>query len=249
MFSLILGNLFLVFSLSLEGTNLKGEIVSSSTDFLLNETTLFEDINESYEGILAECGNSEEVILQTSQGEIVIPCEIAEQGTEAIVQEIVNNQVEQSIDKIIEGTECNSPIGCGLELFLSEEASSYMKKLFYIFLFLSLVLITAKFFLSAEKINTPISVGSMIVLSSLPFAVINFTLPYLDNPLLRPIAVLFSGSYSVFVASMTIGIILIVTGFGIKFFMMGKSFSERFSSIKNYFSGKSENIKKIKISD
>ena len=85
------------------------------------------------------------------------------------------------------------------------------------------------FFIVEEKLSLPISVGIMTVISSLPFFVINFILPAFKISFLRPVSILFSQSYFVFLLMLGTGAVLITLGLGIKFFKMGYKISELFN--------------------
>lgn len=236
-FSILLGNLFITLSLSLDEKDILSEIASTITDAVVSETMLSEEIEANIGVIQSYCEDNDEFILSTSEGNVAIPCETAHQGTDAIVRSILDDQVNQTVSEFTGNSECNSPEGCVGKLLLSENASDYWKNYFYLAILVSFILAIIMFLLTEEKVNFPITLGTMIVISSLPFLVINFALPYLENSLLSPLSAILSESYTVFLSTFIPGITLIATGFGVKFFMVGSSISGVIVSMKNLFTG------------
>ena len=95
------------------------------------------------------------------------------------------------------------------------------------------------FFLVSEKIDLPIIVGFLIILSSLPILGINKIISLIDFPFIKIIPILFSESGFVFSLMFIIGIAFM--GFGIlaKFFHAGHFLLEKMNS-----SSSKKNIKK-----
>ena len=238
MFSLLPGNIFLTLGLSFDSEGVKSELISSTTKSILDESSLFDEIDSNLNIIQSSCEGESEFSMSTSQGVLLISCEIADQGTEAIVQEAVNRQFDQNFDKLINGKECTSFL-CVTKILFSEDGKDTWFNFFYFALMISLILILIKLVLTVDKINFPIQLGFLIIISSLPFIVLDFILPYFENSILSPLTVLFSETYSVFIISATIGAIFLIFGFGFKFYKMGSNFSFKFEKIKDFFKKKS----------
>src|SRR3989344_2374140 len=120
-----------------------------------------------------------------------------------------------------------------LAIFLSEKENNqaadfdWNKMLFFALCF-SVILIAFLFFFVEEKTNIPIIIGFITIVSSLPSLLIKFTFSYFEN-ILKPLATVFSGSYFAFGIFFSVGIILIATGFGLKFIEIGFYLSKFFN--------------------
>jgi len=237
LFSLIFGNLFLTLSLSLEKNDFRSEIISNIVKIDGEDINLTKEIEENFHILEEDCENNTNILFNQGGYDINISCEVVEQGPDAVLEEGINDVIEN----VVEEAYPNSSLGGYIEkLLLSDDASDYWMRYFYFILIISAILIVVKFILTEEKFNFPISLGFLVVISSLPFAVINFLLSFLENSFLKPLISLFSESYTVFLVALISGIILIILGFGFKFFKMGWSLSEKFGKIKNLFSRKSK---------
>ncbi len=245
MFSLLSGNIFLTLGLSFDSEGVKSELVSSVTGTILNESSFSDNIDSSLDGYKSECENKTEFWISTSQGNFLISCEFVDQGTEAIVQEVVSKQVDQNLDELINKEECTS-FECATKILFSEDGKNIWFSFFYFALMISIILAIIKLILTVDKINFSIQLGFLIIISSLPFIVLDFILPYFENSLLSPLTILFSEAYSVFIISVTTGAILLILGFGFKFYKMGSNFPSKFGKIKDFFSKKSNTHQEVK---
>jgi len=235
MFTLLAANLSLTFSLSLEDNNLQSEILSdfSSGD---QEIDFTKEVEDNFDSLVEHCENNTSFEFSQEGYEIDIPCEIVDQGPEAVVDEAFNDIIEGAIEQQYP----DSGFSGFSKLLFSSNASGYWLNYFYIILGILFVLVLIMFFLIEERINFPITFGFLLITSSLPFAAVNFLSPLLENSLLRPLSILFSEAYIVFLGALILGVSLIMIGFGLKFFKFGWSLSEKFGKLKGIFSKKSE---------
>lgn len=225
--SLLLGGLFLTLSLSLKYNNFQDEIVSSFTEASGYDLNITKEVESNFEELEERCQNNTEISLSQEEYDIKIPCEVVDQGPEAVIEEGIKDIVENSINKAYPE---NSGIGGFVKkLLFSDDASNSWKRFYYISLLVSIILIVLMFFLVENKFNLPLSIGPLLIVSVLPLLVLNFSLPYLENSLLSPITILFSESYTVFLAYIILGIVLIVLGFGLKVLKFGYGISKKLS--------------------
>ena len=228
--SLTFGNLALTLSLSIGQENFKENLVKNIAEVIAEETDADEQLDVGLQNAEEHCKNNTEFALNSGGTEISIPCEKISRGSKAVIEESINDIIFEN--KQAENIECDSPINCFAkykDILFSEEAKNYWNKMFYLSLFVSLVFIGIMFFVVEEKLSLPISVGILVLISSVPFFVINFILPVFKISFLNPVSILFSQAYFVFLLMLALGIVFIVLGFGIKFFKIGYKISEMFS--------------------
>lgn len=231
--SLFGGNLFLTLSLSLEYNDFRSELISNFVEISGGDLNLTKEVEDNFYSLEEDCETNENLIFEYGEYVIDLPCEVVDKGPEAVTNWGVDNVVEIAIEEAYP----DSLLASGLpELLLSENSSDYWKSYFYTALFISFILIVLMFFLIEKKTNVLILVGFLVLISSLPFIIINFLLPFLENSFLRPISLLFSEAYTVFLIVFMFGISLIVFGFGLKFFKIGWSLSTKFRKIREIFS-------------
>lgn len=226
--SLLLGSFFLTLSLSLKYNNFQDEIISNIIETSGQDINITKEIEANFGAIEERCQNNTEISLSREGYNISVSCKAVEEGPEAVVEEGISNLIESSIN---EAYPENSKLGVFVKDFLfSDNASNSWKRFYYISLLISIILIILIFFLIENKFNLPLSVGPLLIVSILPIIVLNFSLPYLENSLLSPMVVLFSEAYTVFIAYIIIGVILIVLGFGLKTLKLGYHISKKLSN-------------------
>ena len=227
--SLTFGNLALTLSLSIGQDNFQENFIKNIAEVIAEETQGDEQLDSGLENAKQHCLNNTEFTLNSSGTEVSIPCERVKEGSQAIIEESIKDLVLEQESN--ENAECDNPINCFAkykDVLFSEEAKNYWNKMFYFSIFVTLIIIGAMFFVVEEKLSLPISVGIMTIVSSLPFFVINFILPAFKISFLKPVSILFSQSYFVFLLMLIIGVVLVTLGFGIKFFKVGYKISELF---------------------
>ena len=227
--SLTFGNLALTLSLSIGQDNFQNEFVKNIASVIAEETQGNEEFEFGLENAKQVCLNNTEFKVNVNGTDVSIPCERVQEGSQAVIEESIKDLVFEQESKSVK---CDNPINCFIkykDILFSEEAKNYWNKMFYFSLVATLTIIGAMFFIVEEKLSLPISVGIMTVISSLPFFVINFILPAFKISFLKPVSILFSQSYFVFLLMLGTGAVLITLGLGIKFFKMGYKISELFN--------------------
>lgn len=241
--SLIAGNIFLTLSLSSNPENLKEELASETGKLIESaaENALGIGVEEAIDEILPElqshCENNTEYVFSEQGYTINIPCETVQKGKEAIIEEGISNIVDEIYEKEYE---CESILEClsssdpkNSLYIISEEAKQEWKSKFNLTLFISIFLIVIMFFLVSQKIDLPIIVGFLIVLSSIPILGINKIISLLDFPFIKIIPLLFSASGFVFSIVFITGIALLTFGILGKFFQFGHFFLEKINSLRS----------------
>src|SRR3989344_3772275 len=104
---------------------------------------------------------------------------------------------------------------------VSQKARDYWKEKFYYSLLISLFLIALIFFLAQNKLNWPILVGSILILSAIPLlkikGLISLFIPGEISALSTFLNIFFSKAMMVFWISFILGLVLIGIGLGLKF--------------------------------
>ncbi len=236
MFALLAANLSLTFSLSLEDNDFQSLILSDFSEAGGQELNFTKEVEENFDELIEHCENNTNFEFSQDGYGIDIPCEVVDQGPDAVVDEAFNDVIESAIEQQYP----ESGFGSFSRLLFSSKASDYWMNYFYMILIVILVLGLVMFFFTEDKINFPIIFGFLLITSSLPFVAINFFLSLLENSILSPISILFSESYTVFLGALILGVSSILFGFGFKFFKIGWSFSEKIGKLKGMFSKKSE---------
>lgn len=253
LFSLIAGNFFLILTLSITPEKIQegvSENFESIVEFIGTDINLTKEINENFGKIESYCENNSDFVFTEQGYTIDIPCEVALQGEEAIIEEGVKDIVEEVY---YEDYSCDSLWRCFLNsenpLFLvSEQAKDYWKSRFYYSLIASLLLIIIMFFLFERKTNLFFVAGFLLIISSLPFMMIKNVFSFFNYSFLQFVPVLFSESYRVFLMSLISGIVVLGFGVGLKFFNFGSFIAEKFSKKedKEEISKKKKALKKKK---
>ena len=230
--SLLIGNIALTMYISVGSENFREKIVDDIASVLKNQTTADESIKEALPGLEEQCAGKSEITINYGEFNATIECDNLEGSVDAVIKQ----SITEIIDEETSSKTCDSPLSCFSKykgLLFSDAAKDYWKGVFILFLFISLALIGGMFFFAETKADLPVSVGFLVAFSSLPFIVINFMLPYFNNGLLKPIATILSGSYTVFIIMFGIGALLVVMGFGLKFIKIGEWVSEKFNFKKS----------------
>jgi len=226
--SLLVGNVFLTFNLSINPENIQEEVVNNLDniiDSVENETqiNLTEEIEEKTPLIESYCENNTEFVYSQDGYTVDIPCEVALEGKEAIVEESIGDIVDEIYT---EEYECNSFWDCALNpkenpfYLFSEEAKQSWKNIFYYSLILSLILIGLMFLLIERKSSFFITLGILFIITSLPFIKIESFFSLFENEFIQFISVLFSEANLVFLIGLSLGIIILVIGIGLKLILI-----------------------------
>jgi len=219
--SLLLGNIFLVLSISLQYDNVKSglvpivrEFVEDQSDLITGDFNLTIEMGEARELMRNYCLNNTEYVFSEGGYNFTIPCDL--------VNETVETFVEQGIDSIIEQTyykeyDCDFLDCFGeepLPLFLiSEKAKDYWKEKFYFSIIASLILTVLIFLLVEQKQNFPILIGGLLALSSVPLLKLENLSSLIGVGSLEFISFFFNKSANVFWLFFIVG--LLIFGLGI----------------------------------
>ena len=232
-------NLSLTFTLSLQYENVK-EIVGPEIKKTVNEEmNLNQEVSERLPELQAYCENNTEFVFSEQGYTFVIPCELASEGVDVLINESIESVIESVYYKEYDCGFWDCLKEQGTPFFLvSEKSKDYWKGNFIMALIVSAILVILLFLLVSRKYNTLVIPGFLLVLASFPFMKLGIFSSLSTNSLfLSFINIFFSRSQEVFVISLTVGIILIVLGVLIKLFMIGFRVSEWFK--------KSEETKQI----
>lgn len=233
--SLIIGNLLLTFTLSLDYENVKPELVSLVRDFIEGEfdlvegeVNLTEEMGESLEFMEEYCQNNTEYVLSYEGNTFVIPCDVVEQGPEAVAEQGIESLVERQYYQDFECDFWDCLEKTGSPLFLiSQKAHDYWKSRFYIAFAISIVLIVLMFFLVVHKQNLPIIVGSLLIVSSLPFMKLEAFSSLLGETISQFLILFISKAHTVFWWTLIPGIVILGAGIGLHFVNLGNFVAEK----------------------
>ncbi len=235
-----LGSVFLSLSWSLQYENVKTELGPVAKELTENKFNLVEEdfnlteeMEEALESMKSYCENESEYVFSGGGYTFVIPCESLEEFNEN-PETLVDQGVEIIIEQIYyEDYECGFWNCFGmtdLPFFLvSEKARNYWKQNFYYSVIISIILIILIFFLLEQRQNTPIIVGSVLVLSSFPLAKLEKLAVYLvENSYFSFISIFFSKTGSVFWITLISGLIILGAGISWRFLNID-SWKKKFS--------------------
>ncbi len=250
--SLLIGNLFLTISWSLEYENVKPEINS-----IIKENT--ESIlNEKYSSMVEHCQDKTEFVFIEQEHVFEIPCDIVSKGAESVIDYGINDIVETAYYTNYSCTffDCFSEEKITQLFLVSEQFKNYLEGKLYFLLVTGIILILAMFVFIEKKTNLPFVIGIIFIISSLPFIKLNWIISYIFslipsflNPTgsLKFLPLFFSESYTAFLISFIIGVILIITGILLKIpiisFKLSRLFSKKEITENKEFSR--EEVKKI----
>jgi len=230
--SLLVGNLFLTFNLSITPENIKEKISSEAYNIVeeIGGEEIEKTIDENLHLIEEYCLNNSEFVFSHEGYTIDIPCDVAKEGKDAIIEEGVSDVVD---DIYYQEYSCESFWGCAFDsenptYLFSKESKQYWKNIFYYALIFSLILLAIMFFLTETKSGFFIVTGSLLVISSLPFISLGKIFLFLGNSFLQLIPILLSGAYTVFLITFTLGLVLVIIGIALKFWNFGNFISEKF---------------------
>ncbi|MAH03806.1 hypothetical protein CMI39_03405 [Candidatus Pacearchaeota archaeon] len=236
--SFLLGNIFLTLNMSLNYETLQSEFTPVVKDVAEKEFSISSVIvDEQFFLMELYCQNNSEFVFSESGYTFVIPCDVVAKGSDAVIEEGINSLVNDIYYQDYDCNFWNCLDKSEVPYFLvSEKAKDYWKGKFYLSLLISIVLIIIIFFLVEQKYNVLTLTGCLLVISSLPLIKLEKLLSFINYKYVADfLIVFFSKSYSVFLISFILGIIILGIGIGLKFYMP--------NSIKKKFSRKE--VKKI----
>ncbi|MFC1682539.1 hypothetical protein ACFL0X_02895, partial [Nanoarchaeota archaeon] len=246
--SLLVMGIFLTLDLSLEYENVQPELSAVVFEMANEEQDLTKEVEGNYDVMQLYCQNNSEYVYNEEGYEFVVPCEVVAQGSGAVVEYGVDDFVESVY---YDEYDCNfldcfekfSEEGEPPFFLVSQKANDYCHSKFFLFLVISILLAVLIFFLVESKTSFPLTVGSLLLISALPFAKLESIFGFMSESFSGLFSIFISKSYRVFLVMFVIG--LIVLGFGIvlKFFKIGFKISGFFQRFKKKDSGK--NVSKV----
>lgn len=255
-FSFLAGNLFLTLTLSLDYDSVQPEIASIVEELSEQEMNLGQIVNEEYPFMEEYCQNNSEYVFSEQGYTFAIPCSVVSQGSDAIFDYGLNTMVEDVYYKEYDCDFWDCIKETGTPFFLiSEKAKDYWKQNFYFSLIVSMILIALAFILIEKRTSLPIIVGVMLMISGLPFLMINWiSLNLIPSSMfgeyfIELFSIFFTKSHTMFLISFILGLIILGVGILLKFFWIGFKISNIFSREKKGVSKKEvKNIVKEEIS-
>ncbi|HEA46375.1 MAG TPA: hypothetical protein ENH99_01185 [Candidatus Pacearchaeota archaeon] len=227
--SLFMMNSFFALSSSLEYDNIKNELPllieeitegSSGIGGALDVLDGF-NLSEASEGVFEiveeHCLNNSDYVFSYEGYVVDIPCSVIEGGADAVIDETVNDLIEKIYyeDYDCGFWDCLSKTGAPFFL-VSEKAKDYWKGKLYLALVISLALAVLLFFLTEEKQNFPIVLGSIIIVSALPLAKFKSIFSIIGPPVSLFVDLFFSRMGVIFWFMFIAGLVILGLGIALK---------------------------------
>jgi hypothetical protein len=178
---------------------------------------------------------------------LTLPCQIIENGTDAIIDYGAGYIVDQIYytEYNCEFWQCVGNSSVPLVL-ISEKAMDYWRGKFLLLLILSFIIFALIFFISKNRTTTFIVTGGLLIISALPFRKLNWALTFVPEKLSGIFSVFFTKAHSVFVIMLVIGIVFIILGIISKIFGWNMNFNEESSEKEEISKKGSSNLKSKK---
>jgi uncharacterized protein YpmS len=218
--SLIITNLLLTVSLSLEQETVKTEFNSIAKEVINSDTKTKSLIDRNLVYAKNECKNKTVYNFSYEGIEAEIPCSVINNGTDAVIDYAVENSFDDIYYKnySCEMWECAKENPEGIpSVLISEEAKNYWHSKFLICLAVSLFLIIAVFLLASKKSGAFITIGVTVLLSSLPLIAAKRVISLIPESIASKAAsIFFTKASFVFWIVLISGITLIIVGLALK---------------------------------
>lgn len=219
--TLLLGNVLLVLSMSLQYDNVRDALVPFAQGFvedksnlIMGDFNLTEEMEEAREVMQEYCQNNTEYVFSEEGYTFELPCELVNETPETFFEAGIETMVEQIYYKEYD---CGFWDCFGEEeipfFLISEKAKDYWKGKFYLALLTSLVLVVLIFFLVVQKQNFPILFGSLLAISSFPLLKLGSLASVIGGDVAAGFtSFFFSSSRGLFWALFIIGLIIFGSG-------------------------------------
>jgi hypothetical protein len=232
--SFFLSILSITLSSSLTYNNVKTQSVSIIHDVLEQNFNISSLISQNYVLIEYYCKNHSSYTFNADGYTINIPCSVASQGQEAIIEEGVKEIIGQIYYKDYGCTFFACFKQKGIPVFLISKLShdSFLK-FFFLFLAISFVFLTFSFLLVKKKTSLPILAGSVLIIAALPFMKIGNILNFLSDKIyFQFLRIFFLQSRTIAIILLIISGALILLGVILKILGVGISASKLVSKIR-----------------
>lgn len=161
---LLIGSLFLTITLSLDYEIVKPGIITLSNEFLGGQ------IKEEILFMQKQCENNTDFVINIEEISkvFIIPCEIVSQGENETLDYALSLFIEEIYYKQYDCsfTDCLKEMDYPF-IMISKTAQDYCKSKTYLFLVVALVFSVLMFFLIENKVNFPLVLGGILVVTSL----------------------------------------------------------------------------------
>jgi hypothetical protein len=246
--SLLIGNTLLILSLSLDYDVVKPEITSVINEIIEKDNGFENKIKEIYPAMELYCFDNSEFVFSNQGQTFRISCEAILQGQDFAMKEGINNLVYDIYYKKYDCVFWNCLGKQELPFFLvSEKAKDYWSMKFYYLILISLGILFLMFLFIENKTNLPLVLGSLCIISSLPFIKLKSLVSYfLNKPFFEFFTIFFNKSYFVFLIVLIIGIIIFCFGIVLKFFKIGFKINELIKKFSKKSSVNSKEISSVK---
>jgi hypothetical protein len=222
---------FLTMSLSLEYDILEPELTSSIMGVVSSQINT-SDIDEQLLPMALYCENYSEYTFMQEVYNYTVPCELALQGSDAILEYIIQSSIEEAYyrEYDCEFWECDSDD----PLFLfSQHSKNYWQGLFYKCLIISVILAAALLLVMEKRINWPFLVGIILIVSGLLFLGIGWIFSLVSEwKYVQMVTLFFTKINVAFLYCLVIGVVLIGIGLVLKFLDFGNKITKIFGGEK-----------------
>jgi hypothetical protein len=230
--SLIFLSVFSVLSWSSSHYVLKNQVNSYSQDLILNGGNVIDfNLDQTILEMQENCITQTNYIINEGDIHVEVPCNVVNNGKDAVINYIVNDVFEQIYYKnySCDFLKClqtqKDPF-----VLVSEKSHLFVRSLLYTFLIISIILFLLLILLVKKKSNSLIITGILIIIVSLIIKGVDFILVLFSQPLLKGIiSLFFSKSHSVFLIFLIIGCLLFFIGILIKVLKLEIKIAEKFS--------------------
>jgi len=242
--ALLAGNLFLTMTLSLEYSNVNPQISSLVTELVSEKMNFTEEIlQKQYPLMVLYCQNNSEFNFSESGFDFSVPCEKALASPDTMISEAVLSMVDEIYYQDYKCNFWNCFTELGSPMFLiSQKAKDYWQSKFYLTLLGLLILFGAIFLLVESKSNSFILVGSLMIVSSLPFLKLNWFFSLFQSYYLQFFNIFFNESYVVFLIISGMGLVFLAIGIIMKFFNIGFGISNLISKFQDRSEATSQKV-------
>jgi hypothetical protein len=245
--TLLVGNTLLTLFLSMDLDSIQEKVGVDLIDSIAGDIDVTEAIDESIPEMKEVCNGKTEFSFEdpNSGQAFTIPCDVINQGSEAILEYGIDRYVEEiyNTEYDCEFTECFEQTG-NFYFLVSEKTKNWLSSKFYLSLTGSIILFALMFLLAEKKSNAFILSGILVIISSLPFIKLEGLLAVLaTNEYLEIVTVFFNKASTVFLMVLITGIVLLAMGILMKLLGIGVLISSFFS--KNSKKVSKDKMKKI----
>lgn len=232
--TLLLGNIFLTLSWSMEYETLKPELKEIASE-VIESTGALEMIEENYELMEIYCSEYDSFNVSEQGINLSIPCEEIKKGPESVVPYATEEIIEEVYFKnyTCDLFECIKTEGEPY-VIVSEKAQEYWHSKYYLALFATIILFGLIFLVIEKKKSAVIIGGILMILAALPFKKINWLLGLLpDGQIASIVSLFFTKAANVFLTMLIIGIIILLVGISLEILTAGLKIGKLFRKKKS----------------